>query len=126
MTAPHQTLSDFRPNPLWSELPLFDRTGWKCVAFGAFAESSDVTGTKLRYRKRDILFGRRRAYQRRLAVSKFDGINSADAMVVRTRPGKMLPAILPFLMMSDRYKNRAVAAVTELFDKADGYIRKSN
>jgi hypothetical protein len=27
-------------------------------------------------------------------------------------------------MMSDRYMNRTVAAVTELFDKADGYIRQ--
>jgi hypothetical protein len=94
MTATHQTLSDFRPNPLWSELPLFGRTGWKRVAFGAFAESRDVTGTKLRFRKRDILFGHRRTYQRRLAVSKFDGISSAHAMVVRARREKML-TVLP-------------------------------
>lgn len=34
MTATHPTLSNLRPNPLWSELPLFDRTGWKRVRFG--------------------------------------------------------------------------------------------
>lgn len=136
------TLSDLRPNPLWSELPLFDRTGWKRMAFGAFAESigeraepkdaqeeiyvglehldpqclhirrwgkgSDVTGTKLRFRKGDIIFGRRRAYQRKLAVAEFDGICSAHAMVVRARPDKVLPEFLPFLMMSDRFMNRAV------------------
>lgn len=34
MTATHSTLSTLQPNPLWSELPLFDRTGWKRVRFG--------------------------------------------------------------------------------------------
>lgn len=32
-------LSNLQPNPAWASLPLFDRTGWKRVAFGAFAES---------------------------------------------------------------------------------------
>ncbi len=130
------------PNPHWAKLPLFDRTGWKRMAFGDFAHSigdraepkdaqeeiyvglehidpqclhirrwgkgSDVTGTKLRFRKGDIIFGRRRAYQRKLAVAEFDGICSAHAMVVRARPDKVLPEFLPFLMMSDRFMNRAV------------------
>ena len=142
MTGPHPTLSNLRPNPLWSELPLFDRTGWRRMAFGAFAESigeraepkdaqeeiyvglehldprclhirrwgkgSDVMGTKLRFQKGDIIFGRRRAYQRKLAVAEFDGICSAHALVVRARPDKVLPEFLPFLMMSDRFMNRAV------------------
>lgn len=38
----------------------------------------------------DILFGRRRAYQRKLAVAEFDGICSAHSMVVRARPDKVL------------------------------------
>ena len=86
-------LNQLKPNPAWASLPLFDRTGWKRMAFGAFAESigeraetkdaqegidvglehldapcqhirrwgkgSDVTGTKLRFRNGDIVFGRR-------------------------------------------------------------------
>jgi len=28
-----------RPNPAWASLPLFDRTGWKHITFGEFAES---------------------------------------------------------------------------------------
>lgn len=142
MTAAHPTLSNLRPNPLWSELPLFDRTGWKSLPFGAFAESigeraepkdaqeeiyvglehldpqclhirrwgkgSDVIGGKLRFRKGDIIFGKRRAYQRKLAVAEFGGICSAHAMVIRARPDKVLPEFLPFLMMSDRFMNRAV------------------
>ena len=142
MNTVQPIIADLRPNPNWPSLPLFDRTGWKRIAFAEFAESigeraepkdaqeeiyvglehldpqclhiqrwgkgSDVTGTKLRFRKGDIIFGRRRAYQRKLAVAEFDGICSAHAMVVRAKPDKVLPEFLPFLMMSDRFMNRAV------------------
>lgn len=73
-----------------------------------WGKGSDVIGTKLRFRKGDIIFGRRRAYQRKLAVAEFDGICSAHAMVVRAKPDVVLPEFLPFLMMSDRFMNRAV------------------
>src|SRR6266849_7593516 len=69
---------------------------------------SDVEATKLKFRKGDIIFGRRRAYQRKLAVADFDGICSAHAMVLRARPDVVLPEFLPFLMMSARFMNRAV------------------
>jgi type I restriction enzyme S subunit len=73
-----------------------------------WGKGSDVIGTKLRFRKGDIIFGRRRAYQRKLAVAEMDGICSAHAMVVRAKPALVLPEFLPFLMMSDRFMNRAV------------------
>ena len=142
MTATLSSPANLKPNPAWASLPLFDRTGWKRMAFGEFAESigeraepkdaqeeiyvglehldpqclhirrwgkgSDVIGGKLRFRKGDIIFGKRRAYQRKLAVAEFGGICSAHAMVIRARPDKVLPEFLPFLMMSDRFMNRAV------------------
>jgi type I restriction enzyme, S subunit len=73
-----------------------------------WGKGSDVIGTKLRFRKGDLIFGRRRAYQRKLAVTEIDGICSAHAMVVRAKPDVVLPEFLPFLMMSDRFMNRAV------------------
>lgn len=73
-----------------------------------WGKGSDVIGTKLRFRKGDVIFGRRRAYQRKLAVAEFDGICSAHAMVVRAKPDVVLPEFLPFLMMSDRFMSRAV------------------
>ncbi len=73
-----------------------------------WGKGSDVIGTKLRFRKGDIIFGRRRAYQRKLAVADMDGICSAHAMVVHARPNLVLPEFLPFLMMSDKFMNRAV------------------
>jgi restriction endonuclease S subunit len=142
MIASYKLPAKPRPNLAWAKLPLFDRTGWKRMAFGEFAESigeraeprdaqeeiyvglehldpqslhirrwgkgSDVIGGKLRFRMGDIIFGKRRAYQRKLAVAEFGGICSAHAMVIRARPDKVLPEFLPFLMMSDRFMNRAV------------------
>ena len=67
----------------------------------------DVTATKLRFRKGDIIFGRRRVYQRKLAVADFDGICSAHAMVLRARSGAVLSQFLPFFMQSDVFMERA-------------------
>jgi type I restriction enzyme S subunit len=68
----------------------------------------DVEATKLMFKKGDIIFGRRRAYQRKLGVAEFDGICSAHAMVLRAKPEVVLPEFLPFFMQSDLYMNRAV------------------
>jgi len=73
-----------------------------------WGKGSDVIGTKLRFRKGDIIFWRRRAYQRKLAVAEVDGICSAHAMVARAKPKVVLSEFLPFLMMSDRFMKRAV------------------
>jgi type I restriction enzyme M protein len=73
-----------------------------------WGKGSDVIGTKLRFRKGDIIFGRRRAYQRKLAVAEMDGICSAHAMVVRAKPDIALVEFLPFLMVSDTFMKRAV------------------
>lgn len=68
----------------------------------------DVEATKLMFKKGDIIFGRRRAYQRKLGVAEFDGICSAHAMVLRAKPDVVLPKFLPFFMQSDLFMNRAV------------------
>jgi restriction endonuclease S subunit len=69
---------------------------------------SDVIGDKLRFQTGDIIFGRRRAYQRKLAVAEFDGICSAHAMVVRANTETVDPDFLPFLMQSDLFMQRAI------------------
>ena len=68
---------------------------------------TDVSATKLRFRKGDIIFGRRRVYQRKLAVADFDGICSAHAMVLRAKSQAVLPEFLPFFMQSDFFMDRA-------------------
>ena len=67
----------------------------------------DVTATKLQFRKGDIIFGRRRAYQRKLAIADFEGICSAHAMVLRAKPAVVLAEFLPFFMQSELFMERA-------------------
>ena len=69
---------------------------------------SEVTGDKLAFKKGDVIFGRRRAYQRKLAVAEFDGICSAHAMVLRSKPDMILPEFLPFFLQSDTFMERAI------------------
>lgn len=69
----------------------------------------DVESTKLCFKKGDIIFGKRRAYQRKLGVAEFDGICSAHALVLRPRTDVVLPEFLPFFMQSDLFMRRAVA-----------------
>ena len=73
-----------------------------------WGKPDDVEATKLMFKKGDIIFGRRRAYQRKLGVAEFDGICSAHAMVLRAKPDVVLPEFLPFFMQSDLFMKRAV------------------
>ncbi|WP_210452941.1 restriction endonuclease subunit S [Pantoea ananatis] len=70
---------------------------------------SDVEGQKLLVKKGQIIFGKRRAYQRKVAVADWDCICSAHAMVLEANSSKVIPEFLPFFMQSDVFMNRAVA-----------------
>lgn len=73
-----------------------------------WGKPSDVNATKLLFKTGDIIFGRRRAYQRKLGIAEFDGVCSAHAIVLRARPEVVLPEFLPFFMQSDLFMNRAI------------------
>ncbi len=68
----------------------------------------DVGSTKLRFYPGDVVYGRRRAYQRKLGVADFEGICSAHALVLRARPDHCLPEFLPYFLQSDDFHERAV------------------
>lgn len=70
---------------------------------------SDVEGQKLLVKKGQIIFGKRRAYQRKVAVADWDCICSAHAMVLEANQNNVIPEFLPFFMQSDVFMNRAVA-----------------
>ncbi|WP_415878547.1 restriction endonuclease subunit S [Methylomonas sp. TEB] len=70
---------------------------------------SDVEGQKLLVKKGQIIFGKRRAYQRKLGVADWDCICSAHAMVLEANPKTVIPEFLPFFMLSDVFMNRAIA-----------------
>ncbi len=69
---------------------------------------ADVEGTKLKVYKGDIIFGRRRAYQRKAAIADFDGICSAHALVLRAKENVITPQLLPFFLHSNYFMHRAV------------------
>ncbi len=73
-----------------------------------WGEPSDVESSKILFKSGDIIFGKRRAYQRKLAVADFDGICSAHAMVLRAKPKVVLDEYLPFFMQTDEFMERAV------------------
>ena len=74
-----------------------------------WGEPTDVESTKLRFQPGDIIFGKRRVYQRKVAVADFEGICSAHAMVLRAKPVAVLPEFLPFFMQSDLFMERALS-----------------
>lgn len=58
--------------------------------------------------KGQVLFGRRRAYQAKVAYAEFDGICSGDILVFEAIKSKLLPELLPFMVQSQRFYNKAV------------------
>jgi type I restriction enzyme S subunit len=66
-----------------------------------------TTFTK-QFLKGDVLFGKRRAYLKKVAVADFDGICSGDILVFRANKTKMLPELLPYYVSSDAFIQHAV------------------
>ncbi len=79
-----------------------------CLHLSRHGHPSDVEGTKLCFYKGDIIFGRRRAYQRKTALATTDGICSAHAMVVRAKEDVIDPMFLPFLFHSKSFIDMAI------------------
>ena len=60
------------------------------------------------FKKGQILFGRRRAYQQKAAVATFDGICSGDITVIEPIDGAVCPELLPFIIQNERFFEHAV------------------
>lgn len=76
---------------------------------GRFGTPEDVDSTKLRFYPGDVIYARRRAYQRKLGVAEVVGICSAHALVLRARPEVCLPGFLPYFLQSDQFHERALS-----------------
>ena len=77
------------------------------VTLSNWDTDTDNTFTK-RFRKGDMLFGRRRAYLKKAAQAPFDGICSGDITVIRTKEDLLLPELLPFIIQNDNLFDFAV------------------
>lgn len=82
-----------------------DSGSLKVTRFG-----SDVApiGEKLVMRKGDVLFGKRRAYQKKVAIAPFDGIFSAHGMVLRPNVDVIDPDFFPLFISSDYFLDAAI------------------
>lgn len=74
---------------------------WGSVADG-------VTFTSV-FQPGQVLFGKRRAYQRKVAVADFSGVCSGDIYVLETKDAQvLLPQFLPFICQTDAFFDHAV------------------
>lgn len=60
------------------------------------------------FKKGQVLFGRRRAYQQKASVATFDGICSGDITVIEAIPGKVDTDLLPFIIQNEAFFSHAV------------------
>ena len=82
-----------------------DSGSLKVTRFG-----SDVApiGEKLVMREGDVLFGKRRAYQKKVAIAPFDGIFSAHGMVLRPREDVIDKEFFPLFISSDYFLDATI------------------
>lgn len=82
-----------------------DSGSLKVTRFG-----SDVApiGEKLVMHKGDVLFGKRRAYQKKVAIAPFDGIFSAHGMVLRPKEDVVDKDFFPLFISSDYFLDAAI------------------
>jgi type I restriction enzyme, S subunit len=75
-------------------------------SWGNVADGITFTST---FKRGQVLFGKRRAYQRKVAVADFDGVCSSDIYVFESKdPNVLLPELLPFICQSEGFYQYAV------------------
>jgi len=74
-------------------------------SWGSVADGTTFTRV---FRKGQVLFGKRRAYQKKAAMAEFDGVCSGDILVCEAIEGAVLPELLPFIVQTDRFFEYAI------------------
>lgn len=80
----------------------------ECLYITRWGADAAPIGEKLVMKKGDILFGKRRAYQRKVGIAPFDGIFSAHGLVLRPKEDVIIKVFFPFFISSDQFLDRAV------------------
>jgi len=98
-------------NPTTTDLEIYvglEHIDAENIHIKRFGTPADVKGQKLKCYPGDVIFGKRRAYQRKAAVVEFEGICSAHAFVLRAIPEVIDPKLFPFFLHSDMFMHCAV------------------
>jgi type I restriction enzyme, S subunit len=73
-----------------------------------WADARAGTTFTRRFRPGQVLFGKRRVYQRKAAEVDFDGVCSGDILVFEAIPDRLTNEFLPFVLHSDSFLNYAL------------------
>lgn len=73
-----------------------------------WADIADGTTFTSVFKPGQVLFGKRRAYQRKVAVADFEGVCSGDIYVLEPSSDALMPALLPFICHTDAFFDHAV------------------
>ena len=71
-------------------------------------ELPDGTSFTRVFRAGQVLFGKRRAYQRKVAVADFDGVCSGDILVFEPAGNEVLADFLPYVVQSEGFFDHAL------------------
>ncbi len=81
----------------------------RSLALGAWEDATDLGSNKLAFKKGEVLFGKIRPYFHKVTVAPFDGLCSADTIVIRARRQEHF-AIVVACVSSDAFVAEASAA----------------
>ncbi|OCW97204.1 restriction endonuclease subunit S, partial [Alishewanella sp. HH-ZS] len=73
-----------------------------------FGKTSSIEGDKLKIYKGDLVFAKRNAYLKRVAIAEFDAVASAHSLVLRAKSENVLPEFLPFFLLSETFWEKAI------------------
>lgn len=79
----------------------------RSISLGEWETAGKVNSSKLRFQRRDVLFGRIRPYFHKVGIAQVDGITSTDMIVVRPNSEELLP-LVALTMSSDEFVAHAV------------------
>ena len=74
----------------------------------SWGKISDGTTFTRVFCKGHVLFGKRRAYQKKAAIAEFDGVCSGDILVFEANEEYLISDLLPFITQSDKFFDYAV------------------
>ncbi len=80
----------------------------RSLALDAWKTTTDLGSNKLEFKKGEVLFGKIRPYFHKVSVAPFDGVCSADTIVIRARRHEYYPFVVA-CVSSDEFVAHATA-----------------
>lgn len=75
----------------------------------SWGDVSEGTTFSSIFKPGQVLFGKRRAYQRKVAVAEFSGVCSGDIYVLEPKGDQLLPELLPFICQSEPFYDYVIS-----------------